>query len=43
LASISEVSKTSIISKTAYSEIATKLTKSQENVVMKHVPVGFKN
>lgn len=43
LASISEVSKTSIITKTAYSEIATKLTKIQESVVMKHVPVWFKH
>ncbi len=43
LASISEVSKTSIISKTAYAEIATKLTKIQESLVMKHVPVGFKH
>ncbi|MDD3262675.1 MAG: DNA mismatch repair endonuclease MutL [Candidatus Absconditabacteria bacterium] len=43
LASIAEVSKTSIISKTAYAEIATKLTKIQESLVMKHVPVGFKH
>jgi len=39
LASIAEVSKTSIISKTAYAEIATKLTKIQQSLVMKHVPV----
>lgn len=43
LASIAEVSKTSIISKTAYAEIATKLTKIQESVIMKHVPVWFKH
>ncbi|HCB51557.1 TPA: hypothetical protein DEP21_03210 [Patescibacteria group bacterium] len=43
LASISEVSKTSVISKTAYSEIGTKLTKIEQSLVMKHVPVGFKH
>lgn len=43
LASIAEVSKTSIISKTAYAEIATKLTKIQQSLVMKHVPVWFKH
>ena len=43
LASIAEVSKTSIVSKTAYAEIATKLTKIQESLVMKHVPVWFKH
>ncbi|AHB41383.1 hypothetical protein P148_SR1C00001G0592 [candidate division SR1 bacterium RAAC1_SR1_1] len=43
LASIAEVSKTSIISKTAYAEIATKLTKIEQSLVMKHVPVGFKH
>lgn len=43
LASISEVSKTSIISKTAYAEIWTKLTKLGQEIVMKHVPVGFKH
>jgi len=43
LASIAEVSKVSVISKTAYAEIATKLTKIQESLVMNHVPVGFKH
>ncbi len=43
LASIAEVSKTSVISKTAYAEIATKLTKIQESLIIKHVPVGFKH
>lgn len=43
LASIAEVSKTSIISKTAYAEIATKLTKIEQSLIMKHVPVGFKH
>jgi len=43
LASISEVSKTSIISKTEYAEIATKLTKIEQNIVIRHVPVWFKH
>lgn len=43
LASISEVSKTSIISKTEYAEIATKLTKINQDIVIKHVPVWFKH
>jgi len=41
LASISEVSKTTIMSKTAYSEIGTKITKRWQEIVMKHQPVSF--
>ncbi len=41
LASIAEVSKTTIISKTEYSEIGTKITKSGMDSIVKHQPVGF--
>jgi DNA mismatch repair protein MutL len=41
LASISEVSKTSVISKTAYAEIGTKITKVENKLVTRHQPVGF--
>ncbi len=41
LASIAEVSKTSIISKTAYAEIWTKLSKIGSEHVIRHQPVGF--
>lgn len=41
LASISEVSKTTVISKTAYSEIGTKLTKIGMDPIIKHQPVWF--
>jgi DNA mismatch repair protein MutL len=41
LASIAEVSKTSVISKTAYAEIGSKLTKVGSELVLKHQPVGF--
>jgi len=43
LASISEVSKTTIISKTVYAEIWTKLSKIWQDIKMLHVPVWFKN
>jgi len=43
LASISEVSKITVLSKTAYSEIWTKLTKRWNEQVLNHVPVSFKN
>lgn len=43
LASIAEVSKVSVLSKTPYSEIATKLTKLDQNISMRHQPVGFQN
>lgn len=41
LASIAEVSKTTIISKTEYSEIGTKVTKLWMDPIIKHQPVGF--
>ncbi len=41
LASIAEVSKTTIISKTEYSEIGTKITKLWMDPIIKHQPVGF--
>jgi len=41
LASIAKVSKTTIISKTEYSEIGTKITKIGMDPVIKHQPVGF--
>lgn len=41
LASIAEVSKTTIISKTEYSEIGTKITKIWMDSIIKHQPVGF--
>ncbi|MCX6824879.1 MAG: DNA mismatch repair endonuclease MutL [candidate division SR1 bacterium] len=41
LASIAEVSKTTIISKTEYSEIGTKITKLGMDPIIKHQPVGF--
>jgi len=41
LASIAEVSKTTIISKTAYSEIGSKVTKLWMDAIIKHQPVGF--
>lgn len=43
LASIAEVSKVTIMSKTAYSEIWTKLTKRWNEHIINHVPVPFKN
>jgi len=43
LASISEVSKTTVMSKTAYSEIGTKITKRWQETIMKHQPVSFKH
>lgn len=43
LASISEVSKTTIISKTAYSEIGTKITKLWMDPIITHQPVGFEH
>ena len=43
LASISEVSKITVLSKTAYSEIWTKLTKRWTEQIVNHVPVPFKN
>ena len=43
LASISEVSKITIMSKTAYSEIGTKYTKRWSEQVMTHVPVPFQH
>ena len=43
LASISEVSKITIMSKTAYSEIGTKLTKRWNEQIMKHLPVPFEH
>jgi DNA mismatch repair ATPase MutL len=39
LASIAEVSKTTVISKTEYSEIGSKLTKLDQEIIIKHVPV----
>ena len=41
LASIAEVSKISVISKTAYAEIATKLTKLDSSITTRHQPVWF--
>jgi len=41
LASIAEVSKITLISKTAYSEIGTKITKLGMTPIIKHQPVGF--
>jgi len=43
LASISEVSKISVLSKTAYSQIGTKLVKRWQEIVMKHIPVPFEH
>ena len=43
LASISEVSKVSITTKTQYASIATKLTKLDQNITMRHQPVGFEH
>lgn len=43
LASIAEVSKTTIISKTEYSEIGTKITKLGMDPIIKHQPVGFRH
>lgn len=43
LASIAEVSKTTIITKTAYAEIGTKLVKKWSELIMKHLPVGFEH
>lgn len=43
LASISEVSKITVLSKTAYSEIWTKLTKRWTELIINHVPVPFKH
>ncbi len=41
LASIAEVSKTTIISKTEYSEIGSKITKLGMDSIIRHQPVGF--
>ncbi|MEI8009442.1 MAG: hypothetical protein WCI00_09105 [bacterium] len=41
MASIAEVSKTTIISKTAYSEIGSKISKVGMDPIIKHQPVGF--
>jgi len=41
LASIAEVSKTTIISKTEYSEIGSKIMKLWMDPIIKHQPVGF--
>lgn len=41
LASISEVSKTTITTKTPYAEIATKLVKRGQELVVTHLPVWF--
>jgi DNA mismatch repair protein MutL len=41
LASIAEVSKTTILTKTKYAEIGTKLVKKGGEVIVKHQPVGF--
>ena len=41
LASIAEVSKTTVISKTEYSEIGTKITKLGIDPIITHQPVGF--
>jgi DNA mismatch repair protein MutL len=43
LASIAEVSKTTIITKTKYAEIGTKLVKKGGELIMKHLPVGFEH
>jgi len=43
LASIAEVSKTTIISKTEYSEIGSKITKLWVDPIIKHQPVGFQH
>ncbi len=43
LASIAEVSKITVLSKTAYSEIWTKLTKRWTEQIINHVPVSFKH
>ncbi len=43
LASIAEVAKLTVLSKTAYSEIGTKLTKRWTEQIMDHVPVPFEH
>jgi len=43
LASIAEVSKTTVISKTAYSEIWTKLIRRWNENITKNIPVGFEH
>ncbi len=43
LASIAEVSKTTVISKTAYSEIWTKLIRRWNENIIKNIPVGFEH
>lgn len=43
LASIAEVSKTTVISKTAYSEIWTKLIRRGSENIVKNMPVGFEH
>jgi len=43
LASISEVSRTTIISKTEHSQIWTKLNKLNNELIIKHVPTHFQN
>jgi DNA mismatch repair protein MutL len=41
LAAISQVSKVTIVSKTAYSEMASKLVKLGQSLTMNHLPAGF--
>jgi len=41
LASISEVSKTTILTKTPYAEIGTKLVKKGPELILRNQPVGF--
>lgn len=43
LASIAEVAKLTVLSKTAYSEIGTKLTKRWSEKIIDHVPVPFEH
>ncbi len=43
LASIAEVSKTTVISKTAYSEVWTKLIRRSSENIIKNMPVGFEH
>ena len=41
LASIAEVSKTTILTKTPYAEIGTKLVKKGPELILRNQPVGF--
>lgn len=43
LAHIAQLAKTTVISKTAYSEIGTKITKLGLDPIIKHQPVGFEH